>query len=79
MNETGGSKSTDPRSVAGLWIAACSLALALLRTVFDVMAGAVSRCSRRETLGESALLVGADRFDQRGHPFEPVDVDRPGI
>lgn len=36
MNEQGSSKSTRVQ-VAGLWIAACSLALALLRTVFDVL------------------------------------------
>ena len=36
MNEPGTSKS--PRvHVAGLWIAVCSLALAPLRTIFDVL------------------------------------------
>lgn len=35
-DEQGSSKSTRVQ-VAGLWIAACSLALALLRTVFDVL------------------------------------------
>jgi hypothetical protein len=36
MNEQGSSKSTRIQ-IAGLWITACSLALALLRTVFDVL------------------------------------------
>lgn len=36
MNEQGSGKATGVQ-VAGLWIAACSLALALLRTVFDVL------------------------------------------
>jgi hypothetical protein len=36
VNEGGSGKATRIQ-VAGLWIAACSLALALLRTVFDVM------------------------------------------
>ena len=36
VNEQGSNKSTRIQ-IAGLWIAACSLALALLRTVFDVM------------------------------------------
>ncbi|WP_285289649.1 hypothetical protein [Arthrobacter sp. ISL-65] len=36
MNEPGNSKTTRVQ-VAGLCIAACSLVLALLRTVFDVM------------------------------------------
>ncbi|ACL42082.1 hypothetical protein Achl_4131 (plasmid) [Pseudarthrobacter chlorophenolicus A6] len=36
MNEQGGSKSTRVQ-IAGLWIAAASLVLALLRTVFDVL------------------------------------------
>jgi hypothetical protein len=36
VNEQGGGKATRVQ-VAGLWIAACSLALPLLRTVFDVL------------------------------------------
>lgn len=36
VNEKGSGKATRVQ-VAGLWIAACSLALALLRTVFDVL------------------------------------------
>lgn len=36
MNEPDSSKSTRIQ-VAGLWIVACSLGLALLRTVFDVL------------------------------------------
>jgi hypothetical protein len=36
MNEPGNSKSARVQ-IAGLWIAAASLFLALLRTVFDVM------------------------------------------
>ena len=36
MNEQSSGKATR-NQVAGLWIAACSLALALLRTVFDVL------------------------------------------
>jgi hypothetical protein len=38
MNEQGSGKSTRVQ-VAGLWIAAASLVLALLRTVFDVLEG----------------------------------------
>ena len=36
MNEQGSGKATRVQ-VVGLWIAACGLALALLRTVFDVL------------------------------------------
>jgi hypothetical protein len=36
LNEQGGGKATRIQ-VAGLWIAAASLVLALLRTVFDVL------------------------------------------
>jgi hypothetical protein len=36
VNEQGSGKATRIQ-VAGLWIAACSLALALLRTLFDVL------------------------------------------
>lgn len=36
MNEPGSSKATRVQ-VAGLWIAAASLVLALLRTIFDVL------------------------------------------
>ncbi|MDQ1060354.1 hypothetical protein QFZ23_004255 [Arthrobacter globiformis] len=36
VNEKGSGKATRVQ-IAGLWIAACSLALALLRTVFDVL------------------------------------------
>ena len=36
VNEQGSGKATR-NQVAGLWIAACSQALALLRTVFDVL------------------------------------------
>jgi hypothetical protein len=36
VNEQGSGKATRVQ-VAGLWIAACNLALALLRTVFDVL------------------------------------------
>jgi hypothetical protein len=36
VNEQDSGKATRVQ-VAGLWIAACSLALALLRTVFDVI------------------------------------------
>jgi hypothetical protein len=36
VNEQGSGKATRVQ-VAGLWIAACSLALALLRTVLDVL------------------------------------------
>lgn len=36
MNEKGSGRASRVH-VAGLWIAACSLALALLRTVLDVL------------------------------------------
>ncbi|WP_268760436.1 hypothetical protein [Arthrobacter sp. Leaf337] len=36
MNEQGSGKATRVQ-IAGLWIAAASLVLALLRTVFDVL------------------------------------------
>jgi hypothetical protein len=36
VNEQGSGKASRVQ-VAGLWIAACSLALALLRTVLDVL------------------------------------------
>lgn len=36
VTEKGSGKATRVQ-IAGLWIAACSLALALLRTVFDVL------------------------------------------
>jgi hypothetical protein len=36
VTEKGSGKATGVQ-IAGLWIAACSLALALLRTVFDVL------------------------------------------
>lgn len=36
MNQQGSGKATRVQ-VAGLWIAAASLALALLRTIFDVL------------------------------------------
>lgn len=79
MNEQGSSKSTRIQ-VAGLWIPACSLALALLHTVFDVLEVMgwreenLANCTRQIWLGESALLVGADRLDYRGCTFRPVDA-----
>lgn len=36
MNDQGNGKSTRIQ-VAGLWIAACGLVLAVLRTIFDVL------------------------------------------
>jgi hypothetical protein len=36
VNQQGSGKA-NCHQVAGLWIAACSLALALIRTVFDVL------------------------------------------
>jgi hypothetical protein len=35
MNQQGGGKATRTQ-IASLWIVACSLALTLLRTIFDV-------------------------------------------
>jgi hypothetical protein len=68
VNEQGSGKATHVQ-VAGLWIAACSLALALLRIMFDVLegvalkqspppAGSVRRAMFGSSNGKSLVLTG---------------------